>query len=187
MFLGRGEEVTLPKDGKHSEDVSERVRAVVTPSLEEAGVEVVDVELVANVLRVTIDRPEGVDLDLISETSKQISADLDREDDDLIPGRYVLEVSSPGIERPLRTPEHFQRVIGTTVALKTYPGTEGDRRVEGVLEAADDQRVVVAGRAIPYSDIEKARTRFVWPEPRQPKTSPRARAGTRSRKAGSRP
>ena len=170
-----------------SDDVSERVRAVVTPSLERAGVEVVDVELAANVLRVTIDRPGGVDLDLVSETSKQISADLDRQDDDLVPGRYVLEVSSPGIERPLRTPAHFKRVVGSTVALKTHPGTEGDRRVEGVLEAADDDGVVVAGRSIPYSDIEKARTRFVWPQPRQPKSPPRARPGTRQRKAGSRP
>jgi ribosome maturation factor RimP len=171
-----------------TDDVSERVRAVVTPSLEKAGVEVVDVELVANVLRVTIDRPGGVDLELISETSKQVSADLDREDDDLVPGRYVLEVSSPGIERPLRSPAHFKRVIGTTVAIKTHPGTEGDRRVEGVLEAADDEGVVVAGRTIPYSNIERARTRFVWPEPRPSKSPPRPRAGTsRQRKAGSRP
>jgi ribosome maturation factor RimP len=174
-----------------NDDISERVRALVTPSLEHAGVEVVDVELAGNVLRVTIDRPGGVDLDLISVTSKQVSADLDREGDDFIPGRYVLEVSSPGIERPLRTPQHFQRVIGTTVALKTHPGTEGERRIEGVLEAADDHGVVVAGRAIPYSDIEKARTRFVWPEPprsgRLPKSPPRSRAGTRQRKAGSRP
>ena len=175
-----------------SDDVGERVRAAVAPSLEQAGVEVVDVELSANLLRVTIDRPGGVDLDLISETSKLVSAELDRLDDGLIPGRYVLEVSSPGVERALRVPEHFKRAIGTTVALKTYPGTEGDRRVEGVLEAADDQGVVVAGRAVPYSDIEKARTRFLWPEPsragRQPKRPPRPRAaGTRQRKAGSRP
>ena len=169
-----------------NEDVGERVRALVSPPLEQAGVEVVDVELSANVLRVTIDRAGGVDLDLISETSKLVSAELDGHDDDLIPGRYVLEVSSPGIERPLRTPAHFKRVVGSTVAVKTHPGTEGDRRVEGVLEAADDDGVVVAGRAIPYSDIEKARTRFVWPEPR-PKGPPRPRAGTRSRKAGSRP
>ncbi len=170
-----------------SDDVGERVRALVTPSLERAGIELFDVELSANVLRVLIDRPGGVDLDLISEASKLVSAELDGHDDDLIPGRYVLEVSSPGIERPLRTPAHFKRMVGSTVALKTYPGTEGDRRVEGVLEAADDDGVVIAGRAISYSDIEKARTRFVWPEPRQPKGPPRPRAGTRSRKAGSRP
>ena len=180
----------MPNAGQRRDDVGERVRAVVAPALDDAGVEVVDVELSANVLRVTIDRPGGVDLDLISEASKLVSAELDRHDDDLIPGRYVLEVSSPGIERPLRTPAHFKRVIGTTVALKTYPGTDGDRRVEGVLEAADDEGVVVAGRAIPYSDIEKARTRFVWPEPspsrRQPKGPPGPGGRTR-RKAGSRP
>ncbi len=169
----------MPSEGKHRDDVGERVHALVAPSLAQAGVEVVDVELSANVLRVTIDRPGGVDLELISEASKVISTELDRQDDDLIPGRYVLEVSSPGVERPLRTPAHFKRVIGSTVALKTHPGTEGDRRVEGVLEAADDHGVVIGGRAVPYSDIERARTRFVWPEPRQPKSPPRRKAGSR--------
>jgi ribosome maturation factor RimP len=174
-----------------NDDVGERVRDLVTPSLDQAGIELFDVELSANVLRVSIDRPGGVDLDTISEASKLVSAELDRRGDDLIPGRYVLEVSSPGVERPLRTPAHFQRAIGSTVALKTFPGAEGERRVEGVLEAADEEGVVVAGRAIPYTDIEKARTRFVWPEPsrprRQPKGPSRPGAGTRSRKAGSRP
>jgi ribosome maturation factor RimP len=164
---------------------------VVTPSLEATGVELVDVELVGNVLRVTVDKPGGVDLEVISQASKQVSAELDRHDDDLVPGHYVLEVSSPGIERPLRRPEHFKKAVGSTVAVKTGPGTEGDRRVEGVLEAADDDGVVVAGRAIAYADIEKARTRFVWPSPRQPKSQPRQprqKAGsTRQRKAGSRP
>lgn len=168
-----------------SNDVSERVRAIVTPSLEAVGVEVVDVELAANVLRVTIDRPGGVDLDLITDTSRRISAELDRDEQDSarsgsqsrLPARYVLEVSSPGVERSLRRPEHFKRVVGSTVALKTVPDTAGERRVEGILEAADDEGVVLAGRTIPYSAIEKARTRFVWPQP-QPKHTSRPRAGS---------
>ena len=166
-----------------SDDVGDRVRAVITPALQASGVELFDVELAGGVLRVTVDKPGGVDLDLISDTSKQVSAELDRADDDLVPGRYVLEVSSPGIERPLRRPEHFRKAIGSTVALKTSAGTDGDRRVEGVLEAADDAAVTVAGRTIAYADIERARTRFVWPEPRQPK-SPKSQP---KRKAGSRP
>ncbi len=161
-----------------SDDVSEQVRALVTPSLEAAGLELFDVELVGGVLRVTVDREGGVDLDTISDASSRISRELDRHD--VVPGRYVLEVSSPGVERPLRTPQHFLRAIGATVVIKTHPGTEGDRRVEGVLEAADDHGVVIAGRAIPYSDIERARTRFVWPEPRQAKGPTRRKAGVRS-------
>lgn len=162
-----------------SDDVGERVRAVVTPPLEAAGVELFDVELVGNVLRVTIDKAGGVDLEVISETSKQVSAELDRHGDDLVPGHYVLEVSSPGIERPLRRPEHFKGAIGSTVAVKTRAQVEGERRVEGVLEAADDEGVVVAGRSLAYADIEKARTRFVWPTPRQPKSQPKRKAGSR--------
>ena len=152
-----------------SEDVSERVRALVAPSLEDAGLELFDVELVGTVLRVIVDRPGGVDLDAVSDATHIVSAVLDRADgetgDAIVPGRYLLEVSSPGIERPLRRPEHFRRAIGTAVVVKMLPGAGGDRRVEGLLDAADDDGVVVAGRAIPYAAIERARTRFVWPQP----------------------
>jgi ribosome maturation factor RimP len=161
-----------------NDDVSERVRDLVRPSLEAAGLELFDVELVDGILRVTVDRAGGVDIDAISDASSRISRELDRHD--VVPGRYVLEVSSPGVERPLRTPAHFARAVGATVVVKTHPGTEGDRRVEGVLEAADDDGVVIAGRSIPYSDIERARTLFVWPEPRQAKGPSRRKAGVRS-------
>lgn len=148
-----------------SDDVSERVRALVAPALEPSGLELFDVDLSGGLLKVTVDRPGGVDLDAISAATQVVSAVLDAHDD-LIPGRYLLEVSSPGIERPLRTPTHFQRAVGSTVAVKTCPDTEGDRRIEGVLESADDEGVVVSGRAVPYRDIERARTVFVWPQPR---------------------
>ena len=164
-----------------TDDVSDRVRAIVAPSLDAAGLELVDVELVGHILRVTVDRPGGVDLDAVSEASRRISAELDHHDadSDVLPARYVLEVSSPGVERPLRTPEHFRRAIGATVALKTSPGSAGERRVEGVLEAADDTGVVVAGRSIPYAEIERARTRFAWPEPTPRPGQPRRKAGSR--------
>jgi ribosome maturation factor RimP len=164
-----------------SDDVSERVRVLLAPSLDEAGYELYDLEQAGNVLRVTIDRAGGVDLDAISEATKRVSAVLD-EHDDMLPDRYLLEVSSPGIERALRRPEHFQRSLGAAVTIKTRPGTEGERRIEGVLESADDGGVVVAGRSIPYADIERARTRFVWPEPTPKPTSkgqPRRKAAAR--------
>lgn len=162
-----------------SDDVCERVRVLVGASLEEAGLELFDVEHGQDVLRVIVDRPGGVDLDAISDATRRVSTILDAHPDigeEIGPGHYLLEVSSPGIERPLRRPEHFRGAVGQTVAVKTRAGTAGDRRAEGVLEAADDEGVVVGGRTIPYGDIEKARTRFVWPEPRP----------ARPRKAGAR-
>jgi ribosome maturation factor RimP len=140
--------------------VSDRVRELVAPTVATQDLEVVDVEHRGTVLRVTVDRPGGVDLEALSTASRLVSDELDRHD--VVPGRYVLEVSSPGVERPLRTPEHFARFVGTTVAVRTRPGSEGDRRVEGVLEVADDTGVVVAGRRLAYADIERARTVFQW-------------------------
>lgn len=161
-----------------SDDVCERVRDLIGPPLRQAGLEVFDVEHAHGVLRVTVDRRGGVDLDALSDATRLVSTLLDAHDtgDGVLPGPYLLEVSSPGIERPLRRPDHFRGAVGQTVAVKTRPGTPGDRRAEGVLEAADDEGVVVAGRAIAYADIDKARTRFVWPEPR---SAPRRKAGAR--------
>ena len=107
-----------------------------------------------------VDRPGGIDLEAVTEATQLVNELLDRHD--LVGAKTTLEVSSPGIERPLRTPEHFRRFVGTEVAVKTRPGTEGDRRVGGVLEAADDESIVVAGRRLSYGDIERAHTVFVW-------------------------
>ena len=155
---------------------NERVRAVVGPPLADKGFELVDVERQGPVLRVTVDllvgpgdqvdRPKGVDLEAVTEATRLVNELLDRHD--LVGDKTTLEVSSPGIERPLRRPEHFKRFVGTEVAVKAKPGTEGDRRVTGVLEVADDDGVVVAGRRLAYEDIDKARTVFVWPPPGRP-------------------
>src|SRR5690606_13866067 len=94
-----------------------------------------------------------------------ISRALDEHDP--IAGSYTLEVSTPGLERPLRTPEHFSRSIGASVKIKTKPGTEGDRRVEGAIASADDTTVTIDTadsnqRTLRYEDIERARTTFEW-------------------------
>ncbi|HJV08688.1 MAG TPA: ribosome maturation factor RimP [Acidimicrobiales bacterium] len=155
---------------------NERVRAVVGPPLTDKGFELVDVEREGPVLKVTVDllvgpgdqvdRAGGIDMDAVTEATRLVNELLDRHD--LVGDKTTLEVSSPGIERPLRTPEHFKRFVGTEVAVKAKPGTEGDRRLAGVLEAADEEGVVVAGRRLAYEDIEKARTVFVWPPPGRP-------------------
>ena len=154
--------------------VSEHVRALVEPVILPLGLELVDVEHVGATLRVSVDRPGGVDLDTISAASEAVSAVLDHADPDPVPGRYTLEVSSPGVERPLRTPQHFQKAVGTQVSVRTFPGVDGERRVEGVLTEADDEGVVVGGRRIGYGEIERARTVFVWgPAPKPGKKKAR--------------
>jgi ribosome maturation factor RimP len=147
--------------------MNERVRAVVEGPLSASGFELVDVVRQGSVLQVTVDRSGGIDMDGVTEATRLVSDLLDEHD--LIGERTTLEVSSPGIERPLRTPEHFRRFVGTEVAVKLRPAAEGERRLQGVLEAADDDGALVAGRRLAYADIERARTVFVWPAPAQQK------------------
>lgn len=145
------------------------VERLVAPAVTEAGLELVDVELTPapRVLRVRVDAPGGVDLDLLGGLTRTISRLLDEAD--AVPGgRYDLEVSSPGVERPLRRREHFAAAVGSPVRIRTRPGADGPRRAEGVLTAADEEGVVVAGEAgeaprrIRYEEVERAHTVFDW-------------------------
>jgi ribosome maturation factor RimP len=146
--------------------VSERLHELIGPLCDDLDVELIDVEYAGGVVRVTIDRPGGVDLDAVARVTRAVSRALDEHDP--IAGRYTLEVSSPGLERNLRTPSHFGRAVGSTVRVKTRPGVDGDRRFEGVLASADDHGIVVASREgqgerrIAYGEIERARTVFEW-------------------------
>jgi ribosome maturation factor RimP len=145
--------------------VVDRVRKLVEPLLAEDGLELFDVEFSGGRLRVLADREGGVDLDALTSATRRISAALDHEDP--VPGgRYVLEVSSPGLERPLRTPEHFRRFLGSTVAVKTRPGEQGDRRAKGVLTDADGGGFSVDGRHFAYDAVERVHTVFEWGAPR---------------------
>ena len=99
--------------------------------------------------------------------------DLDH--DDPVPGSYTLEVTSPGVERTLRTPAHYRREVGKTISVRLADVSAEQRRFEGVLIAADDTtatfRVVgsddVTDRTVPLSSIDRARTVFEWgPQPK---------------------
>jgi len=145
--------------------VVDRVRASVTPLLADLGLEIYDIEHAGGVLRISIDKPGGIDLDAIALATRVVSRQLDH--DDPIPGRYTLEVTSPGIERPLRTREHFDRAVGQVVNLRTHPDVEGDRRARGELLAVDADGITVrvedgSERTIRYEEIERARTVFEW-------------------------
>jgi ribosome maturation factor RimP len=141
---------------------------VVRPVVEAAGLELVEVafgrEHGRRVLRVTVDREGGVDLDSITEASERISRRLDVEEFD--PGPYQLEVSSPGVERPLRGASDFARSVGERVRVRTTGPVEGSRTHAGTVVAAGDQGVTIATgdgqRTIGYEDIASARTVFDW-------------------------
>lgn len=120
---------------------AERVRDIVEPLLASRSLEIVDVELVGGQLRITVDRDGGIDLDALSQATRVVSRALDEHDP--MPDRYTLEVSSPGLERPLRTPAQFARAVGAQVSIKTFPGVDGERRVRGLLLDADDDGITV--------------------------------------------
>ena len=139
---------------------AQRVEPLVTPVVAAAGLELYDLELAGGVLRVLVDREGGADIDAVAAVARALSHALDEHDP--IDGRYTLEVSTPGLERPLRTAAHFRGALGAEVKVKTRPGVEGDRRVDGAVDAVDDDGIVVAGRRLAYGDIEQARTVFEW-------------------------
>jgi ribosome maturation factor RimP len=164
---------------------SDDVERIAAPVLETAGLELVDVELRSGNIVVTVDREGGIDLDTLAAASKAISVAIDRED--IGPSsRYELEVSSPGLERRLRRPEHYKRFVGQQVAIRTQPGIEGDRRLEGEILLADDRGIVVSGPGLPeggrrlaYGDIERAHTVFDWRAALARTPSPTARSDRR--------
>lgn len=170
-----------------SVNVVTSVTAMVSPILDDLGLELYDMEFSGGVLKVTIDTPAGqeagVDIDQISRVNRLLGRELDH--NDVVPGRYTLEVSSPGLERNLRTPHHFQREVGKDVSIRLVTEHEGQRRFAGALVAATDATATVRvtdtaqSVEIPLALIEKAKTVFVWESQPKP-NSKEARAAKRS-------
>ena len=139
--------------------------ALVRPVIEGEGLDLVDVtfgrEGGRRILRVTVDGDDGVDLDTISELSQKVSRRLDLEGFE--PGPYALEVSTPGIERPLRRPKDFRRAIGERVRVKTEEDV-----LEGELRAAEDDAILIAAgedeRRVALDEVAAARTVVDWEE-----------------------
>jgi ribosome maturation factor RimP len=154
-----------------SVDVEELIRPVV----EAAGLELWDVtfrrETGRRILRVTVDlatsgaEAGGVDLETIAELSERLSRRLDLEGF-AADTPYSLEVSSPGLERALGKPPHFQRSVGQQVKVKTTEAVEGRKVHEGALVSADPEAIVIASEGgelrVRYEDIDSARTVFEW-------------------------
>jgi ribosome maturation factor RimP len=150
----------------------DRVARLIAPIISDLHMDLYDLEFRGGTLRVTVDRAAGfdggLDLEAISLASRLIGRELDHEDP--MAGHYTLEVSSPGLERSLRTPAHFAKSVGQKVAvrLRDIDSAEGEaRRIQGVLAASDDQAITVRTddgeeRTVPYQKIDRARTVFEW-------------------------
>lgn len=173
--------------------VTDRVRDVVLPILTTHEVDLYDLDVSGSLVRVVVDRSGGVDLEALGAVTRAVSRALD--DADPIAHRYTLEVTSPGVERRLRRPDHFKGAVGEAVKVRTLPEVDGERRVEGTLVAADDEGITVAfadtegegedeteveaERRVAYDQIERARTVFEWgtpaDRPGRPAASPRGK------------
>jgi ribosome maturation factor RimP len=117
-----------------------RLIAALEPIVEQAGAELVDLEVAGShgrpVVRAYVDTVQGITLDECARLSRLLEAELERTG--AVPERYVLEVSSPGIERPLTRRSHFERFVGHEIDVRLYTKREGRKKYVGTLEAVED-------------------------------------------------
>ena len=149
-------------------DALERLWGLLEPYLAAEGVELHDLEMrgrgKGTVLRVTVDVEGGIGVDRVAGLSHGLGRILD--EDDLVAGSYTLEVSSPGLERRLRRPQHYRKSVGRDVKVKTSAPVGGNTTHRGVLGEVDDAGFVVMVGETPlrigFGEVESARTVFTW-------------------------
>lgn len=155
-----------------SQKITELTSELVTPIVEKLGLELVDVEFVKEgknwFLRVYIDSTSGVDIEECGTVSEQLSEKLDELDP--IEQPYFLEVSSPGVERPLKKPEDVKNAIGKNVNIKLYEPINGEKVYEGLLKDFDGETLFMEIRVktqvkkveLPYKKVANARLAVVF-------------------------
>ncbi|NCT68004.1 MAG: ribosome maturation factor RimP [Rhodanobacteraceae bacterium] len=143
---------------------NEELSELLAPAIADLGLELLGIEFSpsrsGSLLRVYIDEPErGVTIDDCERASREISALLDVNDP--VAGRYTLEVSSPGLERPLFTPEHFARYLGEVAKIGVNLPIDGRRRFQGAIRAVEGDRITIEQDGTPveiaHANIAKAR------------------------------
>ncbi len=160
------------------------VAAAVEPVVAALGLELYDAEFASGTLNVVVTKAGGVDLDALTKANRTISEWLDANEP--IASRYTLDVSSPGLERRLRTPAHFHGAVGELVTLRELRGGEPTRRLEGTLLGANETSLTIddndlGSLSVNLDRIERARTVFAWGATK-PVTSKGAKASSTSKK-----
>lgn len=173
----------------------DRVQAIVDPIASDLHVDVYDIERRGGTIRITLDSPagseRGINMDELALATRLISRQMDEVDP--IPGHYTLEVTSPGLERQLRTAAHFQREIGKNVTVRLADPSADPRRVDGQLVSADEHTATLLldngeERSIDITAIDKARTVFEFgPKPKPGAAKPGAGKTTGKPKATKNP
>jgi ribosome maturation factor RimP len=152
--------------------VTERLWDRIDPFVAAEGVELDNVEVLSGgqIVRVIVDGDATIGVDTIAELSRGISRLIDEEDP--FPGSYTLEVSSPGLERKLTRPRHYEKAIGREVIVKTHQPVDDSKNHRGELVSADENvftlRTEDNDRAFAYRDVASARTVFVWEKAPRP-------------------
>jgi len=154
------------------EGTVERVRSVALRVTADRGFELVDVELKQakseKLVRIFVDRPGGIGLEDLQSVSQEVSAVLDAEDP--IEGRYTLEVSSPGLDRPLRGEADYRRFVGRLAKLSSYEPVDGRRHWTGRIVACDDGIVTLeldgekASARVPLAKLSHGRLEVEFPK-----------------------
>jgi ribosome maturation factor RimP len=141
----------------------ERLIALIEPVLAQLGYELVELEYAAGrtsaVVRIFIDQAAGISVDDCERVSRDVAALLDV--DDPIPTAYTLEVSSPGFDRVLRTPAHFERFVGERIFVELQAPRAGRKRYTGILKSVAAARIELEVDKqtvdVPFGEIAKAR------------------------------
>jgi ribosome maturation factor RimP len=154
------------------EGTLERVRSVALRVTADRGFELVDVELKraagGQLVRIYVDRPGGIGLDDLQSVSEEVSAVLDAEDP--IEGHYTLEVSSPGLDRPLRGETDYRRFVGRLAKLSSYEPVEGRRHWSGRIVACDGGIVTLelvgekGSARVPLAKVSHGRLEVEFPK-----------------------
>ena len=185
--------MSVTRVSSQTSPVVDRVTSLVAPIVTDLGLDLYDIEYTGGIVRIVVDTqpggPTGVSLENIALITRLVSREFDHSDP--IPGRYTLEVTSPGLERTLRLPRHFVREVGKTIAVRLSSALDGQRRIQGDLVSASEDTIVVrlADNAmtevtIPLSIVERAKTVFQWGPTPKPGSQG---AATKSKKSTSRP
>ena len=144
------------------EELVAKIEKGIKPLADEAGLEIVETRLLgsggSSILRVFVDRPEGVSVGECARLSRRISDFLDSED--IFLHRYTLEVSSPGLDRPLTSKADFNRKKGERIRLFLKDGEENQKETTGVIDSVENENLILETegekREIPLEKIEKA-------------------------------